>query len=150
MTRITRIVVLAALPALTGCASLLPDRTVRVSMTLAPGQTATGRFTFTAGGRGLVQFFRAPPRQGAAPHPESWTYTGDGGVRLTIGDMTKWGDENQLGYAHSWLSDDFVLRARVRNVSAEPAQFHWAVVGGDAMTEWDVSGAASDFAHATR
>lgn len=142
MTR--RLALVALVPALAGCSSLCPDRGVRSAMTLAPEQTVVGRFTFPGGGKGLVQFFRAPPRQGVEPHPAAWTYTGDDKVRLTFGDAAKWGDENQLGYAHEWIAEDAVLRARVRNVSAEPVSFRWTVVGGDALVEWDVSGRAGE------
>jgi hypothetical protein len=135
--------VLVVACALSACAALTPNRSVQSTMTLAPGQTVTGRFVSPRGGGCLVQLQRQAPRTGVPPHPESTTWTGDDGVRIAFPDNPMSASEQPLGYASNWLKDGAACRVVVRNTSSEPATFDWIVTGPfDAVADWDVSSPA--------
>ena len=116
-----------------GCALVCPGRVLRSRMTLAPGQTAEGRFVIPDGSRGLVQLYRL---KGVLPHPDVTTFVGDGAVLVESPEATS----SPLGYVQKWLEDGREWRVVLRNTTAEPVGFHWAVQSSsDAIAEWDLS-----------
>jgi hypothetical protein len=133
--------VVAATCALTACAALTPDRSLRSTMTLAPGQSVTGRFTSPGGDDCLVQLQRRAPKTGVAPYPGATTWTnGDARVLIAFPDDAAFPAEQPLGYASQWLRDGAACRVVVRNTSTAPATFDWIVTGtSDAVVDWDAS-----------
>src|SRR5688572_21927332 len=120
--------ILVALVALGGCAALAPDRTLQSTMTLAPGQTATGSIEIPDGGRGLAQFWQNAPRKVGSADSAAVVWTGGGDVLLAFPD-SRLPAERPLGYSHQWLEDGSKRRVVVRNVSERPATFTWVVKG---------------------
>jgi hypothetical protein len=133
--------VVAGACALSACAALAPNRSLQSTMTLAPGQTVTGRFASPDGSDCLVQLQRQAPRTGVPPYPDATTWTGgDAQVLIAFPDNPAFPSEHPLGYASNWLRDGAACRVVVRNTSTEPATFDWIVTGPcDAVADWDVS-----------
>jgi len=141
-TRIEKTVVLAIVAAaLSACAALTPDRSLQSTMTLAPGQTVTGRFASPGGGDCLVRLQRQAPKTGVPPYPDATTWTsGDARVLIAFPDNAASSVEHPLGYSSQWLRDGAACRVVVRNTSTEPTTFDWIVTGpSDAVADWDVS-----------
>lgn len=133
-------VAMAAALLLGGCAALAPDRSVCSTMTLAPGQTARGRFEAPDGGRSLVQFHSGEPRKGVPPHPEMTTWVGSDELLVTFPDSVLPG-ERRMGYAQLGVDGDHSFTVVVRKAATEPATFGWIVTGtSDAVAHWDLSG----------
>ena len=125
---------------LAGCAA---DRPFKSTMTLAPGQAATGRFEIPDGATGFVAFQRQDPVRGVEPHPESWSWVSDGKVRLTFESEPSASVDSPLGYASVVLKEGRTCQVVVRNADAEPASFDWIVKGSPGVrVKWDFSEAA--------
>jgi hypothetical protein len=126
-----------------GCAVFSPDREVRSTVTLAPGQVVRGRFEISGGSVGLVKFHAMPSSVGVPPHEEATTWNGDGRVLIAFSD-TALAEERPLGYAQQWLPDGCAIRVVVRNTTTQPSTFTWTVTGSsDAVVDWDVSAGTS-------
>jgi len=139
IANLVSLVVLAS--ALAACAALTPNRSLQSTMTLAPGQTVTGRFETPGGSDCLVQLQRQAPRTGVPPYLDATTWTsGDARVLIAFPDDATFPSEHPLGYASQWLRDGAACRVVVRNASTAPATFDWIVTGpSDAVADWDVS-----------
>jgi hypothetical protein len=139
-----RIVGLAgAALSLSACAALLPDRSVRSTMTLAPGQTASGRIQARDGSGGFVVFTRGDPKIAGpeTPFSGSTIYPGDDAIVISFPDDPPGVPlETTFSYASHGLADGRVCRVVLRNTSNAPATFIWTVRGpSDAVADWDVS-----------
>jgi len=133
---------LLAAAALGGCAALAPDRTIQSTMTLAPGQSVSGRFEVPDGGSGYVVFQREAGRKGVEPFPEATTWTSDGKILITFVDAPFPSGEHPLGYASWNIGDGLARRVVVRNTDDRPVTFDWIVrSSSNAIADWDVSGA---------
>ena len=134
-----RVIPLILAAAIGGCAAPAFQST----MTLAPGQSATGRFEVPDGGTGYVLFQRQAPRRGVEPYPEALAWTGDGKVTIAFVDEARV-PEGSLGFASWTLKEGRPCRVVLRNLDTQPASFDWIVKGSPAVVaDWDVSGAAT-------
>lgn len=128
---------------LSACALVTPDRTVWVSMKLAPGQSAAGRIEVPDGGGGFVEFSTWPPEFAGpdSPAPGAIVWRGNPRVLFTFLDAPPGSPgEHALGYASCGLADGRVCRVIVRNSDTEPATFRWSVIGpADAVVSWDLT-----------
>ena|SRR5688572_14526137 len=139
----TLLVLGAVVPSVVGCAALLPDRPLRATMILAPGQTVMARFEATEGADGLVQFYASEPERGAPPSTESVTWIGDGRILVAFPDSTL-PEERPLGYAQRGLEPGRPWRVVLRNSSAEPVTVRWVVAGRAGVSaDWGPAGDAT-------
>ena len=134
---------LVLLATLGACASILPDRIVHSTVTLAPGQSMRCRMEVPDGSYAGVRISTGG-WQPVAGEDGTQAWVGEEGLLIRMLDGPLAGPEHGLGFVHLGLDDAVPRTVEIRNVSTEPKSFDWVLgSASDANVAWDLGGTPS-------